>query len=90
MASFTAMRVSHVVNFDLPAELIEMLKGVDVGVLHDVFNVAIALSDRADGADRGGVVAPHDDLVQRRLSGANAFDDFFVGESLERPECKRG
>ena len=63
-------------------ELVEVLVGADVGVLHDVFGFAVVVEDGASDAVEALVVAAHEDLVERGLSCADAVDDLFVGEAF--------
>src|SRR5438105_11462294 len=61
-----------------------MREGVDVRLLHHVFGVGFVLDDGARHAVDALVVPPHQDLEQRRFSGADPLDDFGVSHhSLE-------
>lgn len=68
-------------------ELVEVLVSPDVGVLHDVFGLAIIVQDGAGDAVEALVVATHDDFVKRTFSGEDAMDDLFVGEALGLRNC---
>jgi hypothetical protein len=63
-------------------ELVEMLVGADVGVLHDVLSFAVVVEDGAGDAVEALVVAAHEDLVKCGLSCADAVDHLFIGEAF--------
>jgi hypothetical protein len=59
--------------------LIEVDEGVDVGLLHHVFDVAFVVHHRAGHPVDALVVPAHQDLEQRAVPGSNALDDLPVG-----------
>src|SRR5205814_1882261 len=61
-------------------ELVEVLVGAHVGVLHDVFRLGVVAEDGAGHAVKALVVAAHEDLIERGVSGLDAVDDLVVGE----------
>ena len=63
-----------------PGELVEVLVGADVGVLHDVLGLGVVAEDGAGHAVQTLVVAAHEDLIERGVSGFDAVDDLVVGE----------
>ena len=63
-------------------ELVEVLVGADVGVLHDVLGFAVVVKDGAGDAVEALIVAPHEDLVERGLSCTDAVHHLFVGEAF--------
>jgi hypothetical protein len=63
-------------------ELAEVLVGLDVGLLHDLFDVAFVAHDRANGPVEAAVVATHDQLVELGLPRQNAAHHLLVAEPV--------
>jgi hypothetical protein len=61
-------------------ELVEVLVGADVGVLHDVLGLGVVAEDGAGHAVEALVVAAHEDLIESGVSSFDAIDDLVVSE----------
>jgi hypothetical protein len=61
-------------------ELVKVREGVDVGLLHHVFDLVFVFHDGPRGAVEPLIVAAHEDFEQRAIAGANALHDVRVGQ----------
>ena len=59
-------------------ELVQVREGVEVRLLHDVFDFGLVVDDRPRRAIELLVVPAHEDLEQRPLAGENTTDDFCI------------
>ena len=56
--------------------------GVDVGLLHHIFNFIVFAENGANGPVETLIVTAHENLVERHVTREHARDDGFVGELI--------
>jgi hypothetical protein len=61
-------------------ELLEVFVSADVGVLHDVLRLCVAVQDGASDAVETPVVTAHDDSIKCSLSATDAAYNLFVSQ----------
>src|SRR5690242_6251416 len=63
-------------------KIAEMAISADIRVLHHVFHLIVIPQNATHSAVKTLVVATHDQLIERRLAGEDAFDYLLVGEGI--------